>query len=221
MDNIKNFISGGISGLSIAFVGHPFDTIKTRIQYNKKVILTPKYLYKGFKYTTIKMIPTNAFSFSINNKINKTTQNNYISGFITGSLLTFMISPLDVLKVLAQNTINNKSLKVNYWRGLHLTFLREAPSTSLYFGSYNYLKNNYSKNNEYTMLIGGISGTLSWAFTYPIDVVKTRIQTNHNSSLLDKKIYNGLWKGINICLIRGFICNGVGFYVYENTLNNL
>lgn len=50
MGNIKNFISGEISGLSIVLVGHPFDTIKTRIQYNKKVILTPKYQQTHFRF---------------------------------------------------------------------------------------------------------------------------------------------------------------------------
>ena len=219
MDTIKDFIAGGIAGLSISIIGHPFDTIKTRMQYNKKLILTPTYLYKGFKYSAIKMVPTNAISFSLNNEINKTTQNNYLSGFITGTFLTFIINPLDVWKILAQNTIKNNSLNVNYWRGLHTTFARESISSAIYFGTYFQMREYY--DNKYPLFVGGISGTLSWLFTYPIDVVKTRIQTNHNITLLDKSLYKKLWKGISPCLVRGFISNGVCFYVYEFTISKL
>ena len=59
-----------------------------------------------------------------------------------------------------------------------------------------------------------MAGVLSWFFTYPIDVIKTRIQgTDINSIEAFKK--GGLFNGIKICLLRSFLVNSIGFFIYE------
>lgn len=67
-------------------------------------------------------------------------------------------------------------------------------------------------------LSGGISGTLSWLVTYPIDTIKSRIQTNitFKDALNKGNIFNGL----SICLVRTFLVNATGFYA-ANNLNKL
>ena len=90
---------------------------------------------------------------------------------------------------------------------------------SIYFGLYNYLK---SINNN-PLLNGGISGCISWIFSYPIDVIKTQKQI-HNKSYTDiiklLKI-DAYKKGLSVVLIRSFIVNAGIFYSYENLLNNM
>ena len=59
-------------------------------------------------------------------------------------------------------------------------------------------------------LAGGIAGSASWLITYPLDTIKTRIQTNNDTfiSAMQKK---QLFKGLGFTLLRGFIVNGAGF----------
>ena len=35
-----------------------------------------------------------------------------------------------------------------------------------------------NKINYHPLISGGVAGALSWLFTYPIDTVKTRVQSN-------------------------------------------
>ena len=55
----------------------------------------------------------------------------------------------------------------------------------------------------------------SWLLTYPLDTIKTRIQSNSSKSFNRFIIMGNLFKGLNICLIRAFFVNSVGFYTYE------
>ena len=56
---------------------------------------------------------------------------------------------------------------------------------------------------------------LSWLITYPIDVIKTRIQSEKYNlkNALSKGKFN---HGLSYCLLRSFIVNGFSFLVYEN-----
>jgi solute carrier family 25 carnitine/acylcarnitine transporter 20/29 len=75
---------------------------------------------------------------------------------------------------------------------------------------------------------GGVSGSLTWAIIYPLDVIKTRIQTspldtsvstfNVGRSIVSKHGYRKLFRGLGITLIRAFPVNGIIFPVYEFTL---
>ena len=68
--------------------------------------------------------------------------------------------------------------------------------------------------NYHPLISGGVAGALSWLFTYPIDTVKTRVQSN--ISIKKAIMLKNYWNGISIALSRAFIVNGVGFYVAEN-----
>ena len=117
-----------------------------------------------------------------------------------------------------------------YFKGLELTLLREVPSFAAYFATYEYLCNVIVRNSTATMddlsplalcFAGGISGINAWVVSYPVDVVKSRMQVDgmfgHRtySSIWDcvvksSKEPEGLlvfWKGLNSTLIRGFIFN--------------
>ena len=85
------------------------------------------------------------------------------------------------------------------------------------FFFYYYFKNKFDVhiNKDLNNLIsGGLAGITSWTITYPIDTIKTRIQSKHISFSKAIKQYN-LFKGLSVSLLRAFIVNSVGFYTYE------
>jgi solute carrier family 25 carnitine/acylcarnitine transporter 20/29 len=80
---------------------------------------------------------------------------------------------------------------------------------------------------------GGIAGVLGWLVTYPLDVIKSRIQTDsfrkpQYSGILDciKKSHNQhgwriFFKGLVTTLSRAFVVNGTTFVGYELSLSML
>ena len=98
------------------------------------------------------------------------------------------------------------------YRGYTSTLIRECIGSSIYFGGYHSL----NSHEVSPFVSGGISGMASWLFTYPIDVVKTRVKKYpHTLSYVDAIKIGSLWNGIYFCLIRGFIVNGTVFYMYD------
>ncbi|KAF9125134.1 hypothetical protein BGW39_007637 [Mortierella sp. 14UC] len=71
------------------------------------------------------------------------------------------------------------------YQGGWVTILRDAPGYGVYFLSYEGLKRVLEVpagetggiNTWKLLFAGGLAGTLSWASIYPLDVIKTRLQT--------------------------------------------
>tara|TARA_B100001248_G_C27380400_1_gene456636 strand:+ start:357 stop:1004 length:648 start_codon:yes stop_codon:yes gene_type:complete len=207
----KYFIAGLISGTSQVISGHPFDTMKVNIQNNnmKNYVLNIKNLYKGISYPLVTNSILTSLQFGCYNYFKKRDNTDTISSAATGLVISFVSSPIDRFKIKKQilsSNIYNKPFK-----GLYLTISREIPANVIYFNTYNYMR-----SNEYNILLsGGTSGILSWLLTYPIDVIKTRIQSDNfkdiQSAIKKKNFFHGLCP----CLARAMIVNSIGFYVYE------
>lgn len=87
------------------------------------------------------------------------------------------------------------------------------------------------------LLAGGLSGVFGWLSTYPIDVIKTRIQAQSISHKDKEMQYAGivdcaqrlvkaegpgtLWKGLGATIIRAFPTNAVIFLAYSTTIDLL
>ena len=113
------------------------------------------------------------------------------------------------------------------FRGFGLTVLREAPSFGVYFLAYEYIcrlfdKGNGTQLNTAVLLFsGGIAGQVSWISTYPVDVVKSRVQNdiaNEYKGAMDcvrksfaKEGLGFFWRGIGATLVRAFPMNGATF----------
>ena len=208
---IKIFIISFIAGSMQTIVGHPFDTIKTKIQLNNKNLqLNNKNLYTslyaGFYPALLSGCIQNAYIFTIHDEINKITNNHFISGAISGVSTSFVVSPLENIKCNLQNKTKFK-LK-NLFSGLKYTIYRDSIGLGIYFFIYNKLEKNYG-----SFLSGGFAGLLSWIYSYPFDTIKTRIQTNNNLNL-----YNNLYKGFTIVAIRSFIVNSFIFMTYDKLI---
>ena len=204
---MSDFWIGGIAGGLSTFVSHPFDTIKTRIQSSSK---SSKSLWKGVLMAVGGNFAQNAMIFGTYELVNSFTSPQY-SGFTTGIVSAFVLHPFEYYKISKQN---NTIPQLHYIpKGFVATLLRESIGCGIYFGTYEYLKKNTDSS---PLLNGGIAGVGSWLTTYPIDVIKTRIQTNPTLSYTQVIKKSQLWNGISICLIRSFFANAVMFYTYEN-----
>lgn len=226
------FFNSYIAGISQTVIGHPFDTLKTLKQvYNDKTVFNIfkyiknkngiNYLYRGYIPPLIGGCLQNSFIFSseyyFSQKLNN--KNNIYTGILAGSLTSLIVSPFELIKCNLQ--INNKlSLKEvilnnrkNMFRGLSLTMLRDSIGYGIYFSSYRYLQEKY--NNP--LINGGISGMLSWIYSYPIDVIKTKYQISNNSikSIIKQQTLKSLTSGLNIMILRAFFVNAGIFYVFE------
>jgi solute carrier family 25 carnitine/acylcarnitine transporter 20/29 len=147
------------------------------------------------------------------------------------------------------------------YRGLFVTCLRQGPSFAIYFPVYHILKDVFSNSNSNSniknnnkncsndnkdpssssssssslwwssALAGGCAGSLAWTIVYPIDVIKSRIQSlpidtpSKKRSLyyIARNIYRNeggfmtmiLSRGLAVTILRAFPVNGTIFFVYE------
>jgi len=120
-DAFKNVLAGSIGGILQCLPGHPFDTVKVRLQTSTKysgmvdcfrVIIKEEGffgMYKGVQSPLIGLSVMNAYLFFINGLVKKFLQRGNPSkeltiaeiaqgGAITGALLGFMETPVDFFK---------------------------------------------------------------------------------------------------------------------------
>ncbi|KAF3920723.1 Mitoferrin [Arthrobotrys entomopaga] len=126
--------------------------------------------------------------------------------------------PLDCIrKIAAQDGV----LKGIY-RGEAVTILREAQAYGLWFLTFEYLMNLEARDKKREdisplkiALYGGIAGEVLWLGSYPLDVVKSKMQSDkfgaeqRYSSMRDcfrqtwhAEGMRGFWKGIGPTLVR-------------------
>ena len=82
---MTDFICGVLAGCSQVIVGHPLDTIKVLLQNNQPwKTSNPLSLYRGFSYPLRSSIAFNSTVFSIYERSLKYTNNDWISGSLSG-----------------------------------------------------------------------------------------------------------------------------------------
>lgn len=215
---MKDFIDGYISGSVGIIITHPIDTIKNKIQSGScsyKEIT--RGLYKGLLPAIIGIGIEKSCVFGTYNHINFYINNHMISGLISGMISSPFISYIEFNKISKQLSHGNHYNKVS--KGLKVTMLRDSIGYGIYFSMYNSLIND-EKEPLWIFISGGLSGMVSWLIIYPIDLVKTRIQSGiDNSSIYNQltdiikkgKIYNGL----KYALLRAFVLHGSVFGTFE------
>jgi len=290
MTGAKDFVAGSVGGVAQVFSGHPFDTIKVRLQTQAIVPGTaPKYsgmidcfsktlkeegfggLYKGVTSPLIGVALLNAVlfvSYGQAKSLFNQDENGMLSirdtmaaGALTGITLAFVEGPVDLFKVKMQvqyktnvaGTIAVKYTSVfdvatklfqmhgirGIFQGLGATLIRDIPANGLYFGFYELSRRAFTPKGKRVdeistgklLISGGIGGMAYWSFIYPIDVIKSKMQTDHvlpsqrkYSSVLDcfRKIMategvKGLFRGFAPCMVRSFPANATCFVAYEYT----
>lgn len=120
------------------------------------------------------------------------------------------------------------------YRGLVPTLLRESIGSCLYFLTYEAVMRSFVPPGGRvadaplmaSLLAGGLAGIGYWAFIYPVDYIKTLVQTD---DLVNRK-YNGMidcfnkrkvdglksfFRGYSVCMMRSIPVNSGGFLAFE------
>ena len=244
-DDCKIIISGGFAGVSQIFAGHPFDTIKVRyINENYKTIRSCvrtiksegySKFYRGISSPLIGSLIVNVQTFYTYSWFNKYfPENPLISGALTGVSLGFIESPTDLIKSRMQVNPKLSYKKVfkeigysDIHKGLNITLMRNSISVGLYFWGYEKTKSLFENEYVGAFVGGSVSGFCSWGPNYPMDNIKTRIQTdtsNKYKGIIDcikKTPVKNLYKGFIPCIIRSMIVNPFVFLTYEIGIKHL
>ncbi|KAJ3532081.1 hypothetical protein NM208_g8600 [Fusarium decemcellulare] len=196
--------------------------------------------------------------------------NTWIAGAV-GGLATWVVStPTELIKCraqLASPPLSSWAITKQIWRsegirGLYfggaVTALRDSIGYGFYFWSYElstrWLATEQGKESSLqheaakVLLCGGVAGVATWASIFPLDVIKTRVQTQpwgrqaETSPLLQpnggsqpkrlgairiaQEAYREagarvFFRGLTVCSVRAFIVNAVQWAVYEWTMFEL
>ncbi|ELR11660.1 mitochondrial carnitine/acylcarnitine carrierlike protein [Acanthamoeba castellanii str. Neff] len=253
---LKDIAAGSVRGFAQVVVGHPLDTIKVRLQtqggersFNglldcfwktlakEGVLLLPalvRGLYKGaaspitgcaFYSATLFLSYGQAKAlFDVENK--PTVVRLMMAGFLTGSLCSFVEGPVDLIKC---------RLQAQHPHHLATTPACDLPSRGVvYQSSWDCAKKIVESESRdlsagSVIAAGGMAGVVFWLSCYPMDLIKSRIQTDHPDpsqrryrGVLDcvRQIhategYRGFWRGFSACLVRAFPVNAATFLAFE------
>ena len=132
--------------------------------------------------------------------------NVFIGGCVGGLAQSFLMSPVELIKVQQQVRLQSASSAgkevlqglvspSRSWRGLNATIMRDGVPHGVWFASYEWTKNKLAIQFEGTsgekmtvpLLSGAVAATVAWGVGYPFDIIKTRIQASGHGS--NKGIY--------------------------------
>jgi solute carrier family 25 carnitine/acylcarnitine transporter 20/29 len=166
-----------------------------------------------------------------------------LAGAFAGFLQSFVTCPVDVVKnrmQVGQNTstvqtfsqiLRNRGV-MGLYKGFGATLARDVPAYAAFFAAYESLKRlgaNPDDESDFINVVfaGGVAGMVYHTSTYPIDVAKTRLQTQSDIT----PMYKGLWdclkalkrskslfRGFWPTALRSFPSYAAGFVVYESIL---
>ncbi|KAK6205403.1 mitochondrial carrier protein [Scheffersomyces amazonensis] len=181
----------------------------------------------------------------------------YIAGAVAGIVNTPVAGPIEQLRILSQsNTSTQKNalldtvktiyqkegVKNGIFRGFSITLLREIQAYGVWFLTYETLiqqvidLQHYKSRDQIStpelLISGALAGNALWLSSYPIDVIKSNIQSDKfgseskfNGQILKatKYIYRnhgwkGFWRGIVPCLLRAVPCSAGTFASVELAL---
>jgi solute carrier family 25 carnitine/acylcarnitine transporter 20/29 len=211
---------------------------KLKIKFSKNLKVWS--LYRGMSSPLIGSMFINSILFGVESNVRKNldfekaTNNSErykffaLSGAIAGFVQGVLLTPIEIVKIKMQlenskyrstmecvkDYVNNKGAK-SLTRGFLLTIYRETPACSLYFVGFEMILDSFEVKDKkhklwHLLSAGGLAGCISWTFTYPIDVVKTRYQADSSYKGMKACLLNtyktegliGFWRGLPVALMR-------------------
>ncbi|QEU59614.1 Crc1 [Kluyveromyces lactis] len=169
------------------------------------------------------------------------------AGFISAIPTTLVTAPTERVKVVLQTTQGKSSFLdaakqivrtqgfQSLFKGSLATLSRDGPGSALYFASYEICKEYLNKASGHTSgelsitnvcISGGMAGVSMWVVVFPIDTVKTQLQSSSKrQSMLEvtRMIYNtrggikGFFPGVGPAILRSFPANAATFLGVELT----
>ena len=245
-DSLANFAMAGTSMAVAKTVGGPLELWRVQRQQSfipnstlKGVLKKEsiRHLWKGNGVNIIKGVPQYALNYAIFKTINEEIENKYISGILSGAISMGFIYPLETTKTyLSLQTNKNKykgiydCLKLtpnrNLYRGISMGLLEAGAFSGLLFPFQSILSEKYP---QLSPISGGLASIGALCITYPIDLMKRRLQLQNfdksvpiyrNNRDIIKKIkmqegVRGFYKGIHANFVKSFFQWSIHFHVLE------
>lgn len=115
------------------------------------------------------------------------------------------------------------------YRGVDMALIVTVPSIAISFGSYRLMKKWMDSSTlGATLLAGGISGLLGSGITFPVDLLRKRLQLMGDDARLPRRSWlhegqhvlqtegwRGLWRGITPELVKVFPAVALTFGIFE------
>ncbi|XP_052000915.1 mitochondrial basic amino acids transporter [Xyrauchen texanus] len=267
-----DFVAGCFGGAAGVLVGHPFDTVKVRLQVQN--VDKPLYrgtihcfqsivrqesmfgLYKGVGSPMMGLTFINAIVFGVQGNVMRalgtdTPVNQFMAGAAAGAIQSAISCPMELAKTRMQmQGMGEKDTSRKLYRnsldcllriyrregirginrGMRTTIIRETPGFGVYFLTYDVLTRSLGcePNDVYMipklLFAGGLSGMASWMSTYPVDVIKSRLQAdgvggvNRYNGISDcvrqsweREGWRAFTRGLTSTLLRAFPVNATTF----------
>lgn len=187
----------------------------------------------------------------------------FLAGCITGVATTSITVPVELIKARLQIQYNRPSgtpatyngpldcaRKVlasegprGLFRGTVATLWRDVPGSGFYFAAYEVTRRAFLKEGQSitdlpvyaTLIAGGMGGIFNWITVFPLDVIKSRLQTAESGryhagtrgmiqcgrELIAEHGVRALYKGLSPALVRAFPANACCFVAFELTMKVL
>ncbi|XP_011719104.1 solute carrier family 25 member 45 isoform X4 [Macaca nemestrina] len=243
---VEEFVAGWISGALGLVLGHPFDTVKVRLQTQTTYRGIVDCMVKIYRHESERRAQPPSYMHI------------FLAGCTGGFLQAYCLAPFDLIKVRLQNqtepvaqpgstppqyqgpvhcaaSIFREEGYRGLFRGAWALMLRDTPTMGIYFITYEGLCHQYTPEGQNpssaTVLVaGGFAGIASWVAATPLDVIKSRMQMDG----LRRRVYQGVldcmvssvrqeglgvfFRGVTINSARAFPVNAVTFLSYEYLL---
>ena len=241
-NEIKALIPGYIQGATKLTIAYPFETVKVHMQSGryktpfaafKDIIKTkPSLLYKGSQLMYITSPLDRALQFYVCEKY-KEQYSSYLIGCLWGiaaSIYTLPASYICNNGVLSKersiwNIIRTTPIK-QFYNGFAIECARSSLATTIYIGIYFHLREKYKyMNSPYIFAgFGCIANISCWLVSFPLDSIRTEVQTTKNKSYflaISNKYNKGgikqFYKGITPVMFRTFPAAFGAMFMYEKT----
>jgi solute carrier family 25 carnitine/acylcarnitine transporter 20/29 len=236
---MDELIGGACGGIAQTVAGYPFDTIKVhqvareiKSPWQATTHLFRKQglygFYRGIYSPMVGAVVINAHTFYMYDKVKQHFHytgkewSRAIAGASVGLTLTVWETPVEVIKIHmqlnSQTTYQQAVREVNLFRGFGATAARNVYALWAVFWGYEETKALLPKNPLIGSFLGGaVGGFICWAPIYPVDFIKTRIQSYEPWRGLPWKTY---WRGFTPCVVRATAVNPFIFLAYEIAMQN-
>lgn len=181
-------------------------------------------LYRGISSPLAGVAAINAIVFGVYGNVQRRSadpdslRSHFFAGAAAGFAQSAFCSPMELAKTRIQLLGHGSPLKClkdihaaeglrGVFKGFGITVIREIPGFSTYFVTYELLtrsSDNAPVSTVRMLLAGGLAGTASWVLTYPVDVIKSRLQAD---GMVGQAKYNGAMD----CLRKSLSAEGYGF----------
>eukprot|EP00127_Corallochytrium_limacisporum_P001626 Clim_evm23s70 gene=Clim_evmTU23s70 len=258
-------VAGVVSGVAQTAVGHPFDTVKVRLQtcqngYGTFKVMSTLFkteglrgFYRGISTPLLGVGAMNSLMFSsysiVQSQLNSMgweagPKRDAASGAVAGFVSSFLLTPIDYFKCnrqvlqsqacatggtdiqLVLHTMRTRPIEM--FRGLGATSMFLAVGGAAFFTTFNIVRAKFAelRGGEISALDNAVAGALAGlgflSTAYPLDLIKTRVQTGSSSgissalsSVLSTRGVPGLYRGFNASVARALPVDAVLFVVYH------